>query len=231
MKDGPDISIAAAMMGDPARANMLLALMSGFALTAAELAREAGVTPSTASGHLAKLEAAGLIASTRRGRYRYFRIADPDVAHAVEALVSVAARAGHLRTRPGPKDDAMRRARSCYDHLAGRLAVGLFEHWVSLGLLQPKDGAMRMTVEGRQFLADRGIDVTLLEKSRRPLCRTCIDWSERRNHLGGSVGAAILAYALQQGWAVREGRTRIVRFSAKGEQRFVAWYSGGATGR
>ncbi len=227
MKDGPDISITAAMMGDPARANMLLALMSGLSLTAAELAREAGVTASTASGHLAKLEATGLIASTRQGRYRYFRIADPDVAHAVEALVTVAARVGHLRTRPGPRDEAMRRARSCYDHLAGRLAVDLFEHWVSLRVLRQRDGAAHLTDKGRHFLANRGIEVVALERSRRPLCRTCIDWSERRNHLGGSVGAAILTQVLGEGWATREGRARVVHFSARGEQRFVAWYGDG----
>src|ERR1700730_2853676 len=125
MKDGPDISIVAAMIGDPARANILMALMSGLSLTAAELAREAGVTPSTTSGHVAKLTANGLIVGTRKGRYRHFRIADP-----------VAARVGHMRTRPGPKDTAMRHARSCYDHLAGRLAVDLFEHWVSLHVLR-----------------------------------------------------------------------------------------------
>ncbi|MDJ0893910.1 MAG: winged helix-turn-helix domain-containing protein [Alphaproteobacteria bacterium] len=230
MIDGPDISIAAAMMGDPARANMLLALMSGMALTAAELAREAGVTPSTASGHLAKLEVAGLVTGARQGRYRYFRIADPDVAHAVEALVTVAARAGHLRTRPGPKDEAMRRARSCYDHLAGRLAVGLFEHWVAERILERNGETARLTAKGRAFLAVRGIDVAVLEKRRRPLCRTCIDWSERRNHLGGSVGAAILDHAMQQGWAARDGRSRVVQFSAKGERRFVAWYTGGEQG-
>lgn len=230
MADGPDISIAAAMMGDPARANMLLALMSGIALTAAELAREAGVTPSTASIHLAKLESAGLVAGVRQGRYRYFRIADPDVAHAVEALVTVAARAGHLRARPGPKDEAMRRARTCYDHLAGRLAVGLFEHWVTEQILERDGETAGLTAKGRAFLADRGIDVAALEKRRRPLCRTCIDWSERRNHLGGSVGAAILDHTMQQGWAARDGRSRVIRFSAAGERRFVAWYEGGEKG-
>ena len=143
MKDGPDISVTAAMMGDPARANMIMALMSGLSLTAAELAREAGVTASTASGHLAKLESSGLITSTKQGRYRYFGIAEPDVAHAVEALVTVAARVGHLRTRPGPKDEAMRRARSCYDHLAGRLAVDLFECWVSLRVLRRHEAAVQ----------------------------------------------------------------------------------------
>src|SRR5215469_7077661 len=104
MKDGPDISTVAAMIGDPARSNMLMALMSGLSLTAAELAREAGVTPSTASTHLARLQAGGLVTGESRGRYRYFRLAAADVAHAIEALVGVAARAGHMRTRPGPKD-------------------------------------------------------------------------------------------------------------------------------
>ena len=130
MKYGPDISIVADLMGDPSRSNMVLALMSGLSLSAAELASEASVTPSTATGHLSKLEASGLITSTRQGRYRYFRIADPDVAHVVEALIAVATRAGHLRTPPGHKDEAMRRARSCYDHLAGRVAVDRQFHLV-----------------------------------------------------------------------------------------------------
>lgn len=225
MTDGPDISIVAAMIGDPARSNMLLALMSGLSLTAAELAREAGVTPSTASGHLAKLKDAGLVLGKRQGRYHYFRIADTDVAHAVEALVTVAARAGHLRTRPGPKDESLRRSRSCYDHLAGRLAVDLYDHWATLGILHQNDAGTNVTVEGEGFLTERGIDVTLLKKSKRPLCRTCIDWSERRNHLGGSVGAAILTHILSNAWATRDGGTRVVRFSRTGEQQLVAWYS------
>ncbi|MGB3556893.1 MAG: winged helix-turn-helix domain-containing protein, partial [Jannaschia sp.] len=136
MKEGPDISKVASMMGDPARANMLMALMSGMALTAKELAREAGVTPSTASTHLTQLEASGLVRSRKQGRFRYIDLADTDVAQAVEALVTVAARAGHMRTRPGPKNDKMRAARSCYDHLAGRVAVDLFTRWVGAGILE-----------------------------------------------------------------------------------------------
>ena len=225
MKDGPDISIAASMIGDPARANMVMALMSGMALTASELAREAGVTLSTASGHLAKLEASGLVLGTRQGRHRYFRIADIDVAHAVEALVTVAARAGHLRTRPGPKNEAMRQARSCYDHLAGHLAVSLFEDWVAARVLVWRGEAVQLTTKGQRFLADRGIDVAALEKGRRPLCRTCIDWSERRNHLGGSLGAAVLSQVLERGWATREPGARTIRFAPAGEKRFVAWYA------
>ncbi len=225
MKDGPDISFPAAMMGDPARANMVMALMSGLALTAAELAHEAGVTPSTASGHLAKLEACGLVVCRKQGRHRYFRIADPDVAHAVEALVTIAARAGHLRSRPCPRDEAMRQARSCYDHLAGHLAVDLFEHWVSRRVLRWRGDVVHLTGKGRQFLTDRGIDIAALERKKRPLCRTCIDWSERRNHLGGGIGAAVLSKILKSGWAVREAGARTVKFSRRGEKSLIAWYS------
>jgi DNA-binding transcriptional ArsR family regulator len=148
MKETPDVSTTVAILGDPARANMIMALMSGMALTATELAREAGVTPATASGHLAKLQGCGLVSVQKQGRHRYYRIADPEVADAVEALVSIAARVGHLRTRPGPKDRAMRLARTCYDHLAGHLAVDLHAHWVAAGLLARPDDAVGLTAKG-----------------------------------------------------------------------------------
>jgi DNA-binding transcriptional ArsR family regulator len=231
MQDGPDISIVAAMIGDPARANMIMALMSGLALTAAELAEAAGVMASTASGHLAKLEACGLIVGTRQGRNRYFRIANADVAHAVEALVTVAARAGHLRWRPGPRNQAMRRARSCYDHLAGEVAVALFLRWIERGILAWRGESVALSDKGREVLQRRGIDIAALERKRRPLCRTCVDWSERRHHLGGSVGAAVLAHASAQGWARREPGSRAVIFSRQGEDAFVAWYAAATGGR
>lgn len=119
----------------------------------------------------------------------------------------------------------MRHARSCYDHLAGHLAVSLFEDWVAARVLVWRGEAVQLTTKGQRFLADRGIDVAALEKKRRPLCRTCIDWSERRNHLGGSVGAAVLSQILEHGWAVRDAGARTVRFSPPGELRFVSWYS------
>ncbi|MBV9524070.1 MAG: winged helix-turn-helix transcriptional regulator [Alphaproteobacteria bacterium] len=225
MKDGPDITIVAAMIGDPARANILMALMSGLSLTAAELAREAGVTPSTASSHIAKLEANALIVGVRQGRYRYIRIAHADVAHAIEALVTVASRAGHMRTRPGPKDEAMRRARSCYDHLAGRLAVDLFDHWIVQRLLRWEGDAVILSDAGEHILVERGIGVPLLRRHKRPLCRTCIDWSERRHHLGGSLGAAILTHAVENRWAARDRASRVITFSLAGERSFVAWYT------
>lgn len=225
MKYGPDIAIVASLMGDPARANMVLALMSGHALSAADLAREGGVTPSTATGHLNKLVSAGLLSVRKQGRHRYFRLAEPDVAQAIEALIAVAARAGHLRTRPGPKDEAMRHARSCYDHLAGRIAVDLFGHWLAAGILCWRQGMIHLTRKGRAFLAERGIDLAALEAGKRPLCRSCMDWSERRHHLAGMLGAEVLARAVSQGWAVREPRLRMVSFSRRGEENFVRWYS------
>ena len=225
MKTGPDISRVASLIGDPARANMVLALMSGAALSAADLAREAGVTPSTATGHLSKLVAAGLLNVRKQGRNRYFALAEPDVADAIEALIAVAARAGHLRTRPGPKDEAMRHARSCYDHLAGRLAVDLFGHWLASGTLAWRKSAVHLTRKGRDFLRDRGVELEALEGQKRPLCRSCMDWSERRHHLAGLLGAEILALAVARGWAVREPRQRAVSFSRRGEENFVRWYS------
>jgi DNA-binding transcriptional ArsR family regulator len=226
MKEGPDVSIVAALIGDPARANMLMALMSGLALSGTELAAEAGVSLSTASGHLTKLERAGLVSTSKQGRTRYFRFADPDVAAAVEALIPIATRVGHLRTRPGPRDQAMRHARSCYDHLAGRLAVSLLERWLAKKVLRQDAETLQLTPAGRRHLGNLGVDVAALEQAKRPMCRTCIDWSERRRHLGGSLGAAILDHVLARRWAVREGRSRVVRFSPRGEQSFVRWYSG-----
>jgi len=225
MKEGPDISIVAALIGNPASANMLMAMMAGPALTATELAQESGLSLSTASGHLAKLEGAGLVAIARQGRHRYFRLADPDVALALEGLMPVAARAGHLRVRTGPRDPELKRARSCYDHLAGDLAVRMLDRFLARRLLSGRDEDLRLTRTGRRFFADSGIDVAALERERRPLCRCCLDWSERRNHLGGSLGAAVLDHIVARGWAARAAGTRIVRFSPSGEQKLAAWFS------
>src|SRR5215510_13976655 len=193
MKEGPDISIVAALIGNPACANMLMALLAGPALTATELAQEAGLSLSTVSGHLDRLEKAALVAVERQGRHRYFRLADPDVAHALEALMPVATRAGHMRVRTGPRDPELRRARSCYDHLAGDLAVKTFDRLIDRKLLARRGEELHLTDSGRRFFAKRGIDVDgLTQGGRRALCRCCLDWSERRYHLGGTLGAAIL---------------------------------------
>jgi DNA-binding transcriptional ArsR family regulator len=223
MKEGPDISRVAALIGNPACANMLTALLPGPALTVTELAQEAGLGLSTVSGHLAKLERAGLVAVERQGRHRYFRLADTDVVVALEGLMPLAARAGHLRTRVGPRDPELRHARSCYDHLAGELAVKIFDGLVARGLVGVQGDAMHVTARARPFFAARGVDLDRLVRTRRPLCRKCLDWSERRSHLGGMLGAALFEHMLARKWALRSRGSRVVRFARGGEQRITAW--------
>ena len=185
--------MVASLVGDPARSNMLTALMTGRALTASELAHQAGVTPQTASSHLAKLEAGGLIEQEKQGRHRYYRLADPDVAAVLEGLEGLAARAGHLRVRTGPKDPALRRARVCYDHLAGDLGVQMLDSMKRQRLLRQRKQDVELTAEGGRFLAESlQISADALAHPRRPLCKTCLDWSERRHHLAGTLGAALL---------------------------------------
>lgn len=223
MKEGPDISRIAALIGNPACTNMLTALMAGPALTVTELAHEAGLGLSTVSGHLARLEEAKLVVVERQGRHRYFRLSDADVMTALEGLMPLAARAGHMRTRTGPRDPELRRARSCYDHLAGDLAVRIFDSLAARGIIQVRDDALAVTRGARSFFSSRGIDVAALEKSRRPLCRKCLDWSERRSHLGGTLGAAIFQGMLDRKWASQFPGSRIVRFAKGGEKRIAAW--------
>src|ERR1700678_2656797 len=153
MKAGPDLAIVASLVGDPARANMLTALLSGRALTDSELSQEAGVTPQTASSHLSKLETGGLIEQEKQGRHRYYRLTDPDVAGVLEGLAGLAARAGHMRMRTGPKDPALRRARVCYDHLAGDLGVQMLDSMKRQKLIRQHKHDIELTAEGRRFMA------------------------------------------------------------------------------
>jgi len=220
MKAGPNIATVAALVGDPARANMLTALMTGHALTASELAHEAGVTVQTASSHLAKLQQGGLIVQRKQGRHRYFSLASNDVAQVLEGLMGLAARAGHLRVRTGPKEPALRNARVCYDHLAGDQGVRLYEALAKRRLIAVKGEQAKLTAAGEEFVQDFGIDLAPLQHARRPLCRVCLDWSARRNHLAGSLGAAFLARFYDLKWASRLDGTRVVSFTRSGEGKF-----------
>ncbi|MEM7525060.1 MAG: winged helix-turn-helix domain-containing protein [Pseudomonadota bacterium] len=222
MKEGPDIAALAGLIGDPARANMLAALMSGAALTATELASEAGVTPQTASAHLKRLEEGGLLIVRKQGRHRYFAIADDDVGGVLEGLMNLAARQGRMRVRTGPRDPALRRARVCYDHLAGEAGVAMYEGLRAAGSIEESGEAVALTTAGRAFLDDFGVDVAVLDNSRRPLCRSCLDWSMRRTHLAGSVGAALLSRVYDLGWAKRAPDSRAVAFTAAGRRAFDA---------
>lgn len=220
MKYGPSIAPIAALAGDPARANMLAALGGGQALTASELANEAGITAQTASSHLAKLEAGGLITQVKQGRHRYFRLAGPDVAFMLETMMGVAARAGHIRTRPGPSDPLMRKARVCYDHLAGEMGVQLLDSLVARGRIASGSEELALTRKGERFLEEFGIELQGLETSRRPLCKSCLDWSMRRAHMAGVLGAALLDRIYDLEWARREKNGRTVIFTPRGEKRF-----------
>ena len=226
MKEGPSIAPIAALAGDPARANMLAALMSGKALTASELAGEAGVTAQTASSHLAKLEAGGLIAGLRHGRHRYFRLAGEDVAQMLEKMMGVAARAGHLRTRTGPADPLIRKARVCYDHLAGEMGVALFDALIESGRLVRRGGQLHLTRRGEAFVQSLDIELEALCAKRRPLCRVCLDWSMRRHHLAGMLGAALLERFIALGWAARDRKSRALIFSKFGETKFAQLLAG-----
>ena len=231
MKAGPDIAMVASLVGDPARSNMLTALMSGRALTASELAQEAGITPQTASSHLAKLEAGGLIEPEKQGRHRYYRLTGPDVASVLEGLAGLAARAGHMRVRTGPKDPALRRARICYDHLAGDLGVQMLESMKKQRLVRQSKQEIELTGDGKRFMARAlQIDADTLLHPRRPVCKACLDWSERRHHLAGTLGAAMMARFTELKWAARDSApgSRVVNFSRIGEKRFAALFPNGA---
>ncbi|MGN6818077.1 MAG: ArsR/SmtB family transcription factor [Sphingomonas sp.] len=212
MSEGPYIAEIAALIGDPARTNMLTALMDGRALTVSELAGVAGITLPTASGHIARMETAGLLSAEKQGRHRYLRLSGPDVAGALEALMELAQRTGAVRVRTGPRDPAMREARVCYDHLAGARAVAVASRLGEHGLMVDHG----LTDAGRAWLAERGF---VKGDGRRPFCRTCLDWSERRHHLGGALGAQILSRALDEGWA-RRGEGRVIEFSQRGTASF-----------
>ena len=227
MKEGPNIASVASLVGDPARANMLSALMDGRALTATELAKEAGVTPQTASSHLSKLEKGGLLLPVKQGRHRYYRLSGPDVADVLERLMGLAARTGHVRTRTGPRDPEMRSARVCYDHLAGDRAVWMLEQLQRRKFVLIKDGELAVSKRGESFFLEHmAISIGELRGLRRPLCRSCLDWSERRTHLAGSLGAAILNHLFEAKIAERVPDSRTVQFRRGGEKRFTKLVEG-----
>jgi len=218
MKDGPNIVGIAALIGDHARAEILTALTAGQALTATELAGVAGVTKQTVSAHLAKLLDARLITVVSQGRHRYFRLGGRDVAQLLESLMGVAYRTGAVRVRSSPREPALRKARVCYDHLAGELGVLVFDGLAQRRLLRQDGDGVRLTQSGAKFFAGMGIDTGAIENRRRVLCRPCLDWSMRRHHLAGALGAALLTRCFELGWARRAKSSRVVEFSASGEK-------------
>ncbi|MFM9973484.1 MAG: ArsR/SmtB family transcription factor [Beijerinckiaceae bacterium] len=224
------IAEVAALIGDPARASMMQALMDGRALTAGELAAFAGVTPQTASGHLGQLTSAGLLSVQQQGRHRYHKLASPQVAQLLESLMLVATGTLKPRTRTGPRDEAMRLARTCYDHIAGRLGVAMADAMERHGYIDVDDDAASISPEGERFLItlNMGFDSSaaklpmpgLPEKRILPLCKLCLDWSERRPHLAGKLGAALCSHFLDTGWIRRRSASRALDITPTGQHAF-----------
>lgn len=217
----PAVAEIAALVGNPARANILMALMDGRALTASELAYAAGVSPQTTSEHLAQLREANLLSLTKQGRHSYFRLGSPKIARMIEGIMVVAAD-GPPRYRPRWNgDDQLRAARTCYDHVAGRLGVALTDALICRKLIiLTEDGGM-VTRAGEKHLAAFGIKLDDIKHGRRTFCRPCLDWSERRPHLAGALGASVADRCFELGWIARVRDSRALKISAKGERGFA----------
>lgn len=213
-----------ALIGDPGRVNMLDALMDGRALTARELAAAAGVTPQTASGHLSKLIDAGLVVMSPQGRHRYHRLASPEVAGLLESIANFASRAdgrqGVRAIRTGPRDAAIRLARTCYNHFAGRLGVGIADAMLARGQIELDQDGGTVTKVGHDFLNSFGVTLAPTTPTGGLFCRPCLDWSERRPHLAGVIGVALTCRCFELGWVRRIDGTRAVAITQKGQQGF-----------
>jgi DNA-binding transcriptional ArsR family regulator len=220
----PAVSEIAALVGNPARANILTALISGRALTASELAYVAGVSPQTTSEHLAMLREANLISMTKQGRHSYFRLGSPRVARMIESIMLVAAD-GPQRYRPRWNGgDQLRTARTCYDHIAGRLGVALADALSAREHIVLSEDAGVVTHAGEQFLTEFGVPLDDLRRGRRTFCRPCLDWSERRPHLAGALGAALAVRCLELGWVARIRDSRALRISGEGQRGFKEFF-------
>jgi DNA-binding transcriptional ArsR family regulator len=225
MSNAPQIAEVAALVGDPARASILCALLGGRALTATELAHAAGVSPQTTSGHLGKLHAARLIALMKQGRHRYYRLAGSQVGQMLEGIMNVALE-GPPRYQPKTRlDERMRHARTCYDHFAGALGVGLADGMMARDFVVLGDEAGEVTPAGLAFLEQLGVDLAAARARRRVFCRPCLDWTERRQHIGGAVGAALAQRCFELRWVQRDRDGRAVTVTPAGRRALLEHFS------
>jgi DNA-binding transcriptional ArsR family regulator len=208
----------AALIGEPTRVMMLWSLVGGQARPASELAFYANVSAQNASAHLARLVEAGMLAVEARGRHRYYRLAGAEVAHAIEALAALAPSAKEITNLPSRQTPDLKYARACYDHLAGRVAVEICAALENKGYLAPVGVEFEVTGKGEKLFHDLGIDLSELRQQRRAFARQCQDWSERRPHIAGALGAALLERMFQRGWIARVRSSRVLRVTAKGRE-------------
>jgi len=216
MDGDADVAAVAALLGDPTRAKMLDALLDGRAHAAGKLARHADVAPSTASEHLTLLLRSGLLLLESHGRERRYRLASPAVGEALEALSRIAPSKRVSSLRDASRSEAMRLCRTCYDHLAGRVGVAVTDALVLGGALVPNDGAFSVSRRGKQTLESLGVDVDAARQTRRSFARPCLDWSERRPHLAGALGAALASSFLERGWLERRPHDRALLITPAG---------------
>ena len=219
----PDIASLAAMIADPSRAKMLTALLGGRALTATELALEADITAQTASNHLAKLLEKELLVVRKQGRHKYFQLAGEHIARLLENLMVLSHNITSIKT--GPNDPSLKVSRVCYDHMAGEVAVALYDALLKQGFILDNIDHCTLSPAGERFFISLGADLTTITTKSRPICRPCLDWSERRSHLAGTLGQWILNDALQKGWAERDLVTRAIHFSPRGKRAFFNCYA------
>jgi DNA-binding transcriptional ArsR family regulator len=217
----PAVAEVAALVGNPARANILIALMDGRALTATELAYVAGVSPQTASEHLARLTQARLLSLTKQGRHSYFRLGSANVARMIESIMVVGADAPQRYRPRWNGEEELRTARTCYDHIAGRLGVALTDALTRGGHVVLSDDGGVVTPAGEKLLGGFGVVVEEMRQGRRTFCRPCLDWSERRPHLAGALGAALANRSFDLGWIARTRDSRALKISAKGARGFA----------
>jgi DNA-binding transcriptional ArsR family regulator len=214
-----DIATIAALIGDPTRANMLLALMGGLALPAGELAMCANVSPQTASSHLSKLLDAALLSAEVQGRHRYYRLASPAIGSVIESLMTLVPMTNLPGQRESQRNNPLRFARTCYNHLAGTVAVGINEALQQRGfLVTERTSRYQATEEGRLWFEKFGIDLDQIKSSRSGFARQCLDWTERRHHLAGALGTALLHRMFELKWITRIDKTRAVRVTQKGRE-------------
>jgi DNA-binding transcriptional ArsR family regulator len=218
MSTGPDFSVVAALIGDTARASMLSILLGGQSLPASELAYAAYITPQTASHHLAKLVNGGLLEVTRSGRHRYYKLKNTEVAHALETLLAISSPIQVRSRHSSPEHQALCFARTCYDHLAGKLGVAVTQAFVQTGLIVQDDQAFRLTAAGSAWLAAHRIAEAPLHAGRRMFARACLDWSERQVHLAGALGAALSGWMIENNWVQRIPNSRTLLMTQAGRQ-------------
>ena len=220
----PEISTIGSLIGDPSRARMLTALMGGKALTATELALEADISAQTATSHLSQLVSGKLLVVRKQGRHKYFQLANQQVAEVLESLLTLSTVLLIPNIATGPTDPELKHARVCYDHLAGEAGVDLYDALVSQKIIVDDREQTHLTDLGRAFFSERGFDFSAKGRNKRPLCKSCLDWSERTNHLAGRLGQWILDDLFEHSMVTRRADSRAVIFTANGRKRFKARY-------